>query len=145
LKIDNAVLLLAGNGKHQDEIKSLTEKLGIAEKIIFLGQRDDMYDFYNAMDLFILPSLYEGFGIVAIEAECNGLKTLLSDQVPKTAAITDNAEHLPLDLDTWCEKIHAIYKNGYERKDSSEIVRKAGFDMADNIKILEKIYAGEYK
>jgi glycosyltransferase involved in cell wall biosynthesis len=144
IEIKNAVLLLIGStGSKEKYIHNLVHEAGLTEKIIFLGERNDVYNLYNAMDIFIMPSLREGFGIAAIEAQCSGLKTLLSDKVPETAAITDITERLPLDLKLWREKTLETYSNGYDRKDCSAIIREAGFDMADSVKTLERIYSGE--
>ena len=73
------------------------EELGIADKIMFLGARTDMPDLYQAMDLFLLPSLFEGFGIVYAEAQCAGLPCFASkDAVPPVAKITDLLEFVSL-------------------------------------------------
>ena len=88
-------LMLIGIGELEQQMRRKVEELGIADKIMFLGARTDMPDLYQAMDLFLLPSLFEGFGIVYAEAQCAGLPCLASkDAVPPVAKITDLLEFL---------------------------------------------------
>lgn len=93
----DAKLLLAGEGELQDDIKSRAEKLGIEENVVFTGVRANANQLYNIMDAFCLPSLYEGLGMAAWEAQANGLPVLLSDKVPREAALSESCRHLPLE------------------------------------------------
>ena len=79
-------------------------ELHLENAVIFTGIRNDTNLFYNAFDLFVLPSLFEGLGIVAIEAEANGCNTFLSTSVPQEAIISQNVEHIPLNINQWVEK-----------------------------------------
>ena len=85
----NAVLLLAGTGEKEQEIRNLAEKMNIAQQVKFLGSRGDMHELYQAMDVFVMPSLFEGIPVVGVEAQCASLPCVFSDQVPKGTEITD--------------------------------------------------------
>lgn len=101
-------LLLIGNGELLDEIKSKVNKLGLENNVIFLGSIDNVYDYYNIMDIFILPSLFEGLGMVGIEAQINGLKVLASDNVPLELNVSNTVDFLPIGneaINCWIEKI----------------------------------------
>ncbi len=88
-KQENARLLLVGDGPLKTEIEDKVKAIGLEEKVIFTGVRSDVADLYNAMDVFVFPSLYEGLGMVAVEAQANGLPVISSTEVPKEAKISD--------------------------------------------------------
>lgn len=145
-KCSNAVLLLIGGdiGEHLiDGVKEKVNSLGLAESVIFYGNTDRVNELYQAMDCFVFPSRFEGLGIVAIEAQTAGLRTLCSDGVPQEAKITDLLEYMPLSdgAEKWAEKI-LTYNDGYQRKDMSEKIAAAGYDIKASAKRLEEIYLG---
>lgn len=92
----DAVLLLVGSGKDQSAIKKQVNERGIADRVRFLGHRTDVDKLYQAFDVFVLPSLYEGLGTVAIEAQKAGLPCFLSNQVPREANVSGTAQFLAL-------------------------------------------------
>ena len=105
------------------------------------GLRSDIPRVLQAMDVFILPSIWEGLGIVAVEAQAAGLPTLCSDKVPIEAHVSDGCYDLPLnDVDRWVDSI--INQLGNERKDTSEQIIKAGFDIKTTSKWLQCFYSG---
>ena len=69
--------------KLEQEAKEKARTLGLQEKVLFLGQMSDVSEWYHAMDCFVLPSLFEGLGIVLIEAQACGLTCFVSDVVPR--------------------------------------------------------------
>ena len=89
-KNNNSILILIGQGPLQDEIKDKVNKLGLDNSVLFLGQLDNANEYYQAFDIFLLPSLYEGLCMVLIEAECSGLLSYTSTEVPLEAKVTDN-------------------------------------------------------
>lgn len=93
----DARLLLIGGGELESRIRSKAKRLGIEKSVIFAGVRADVNRLYNVMDAFCLPSLYEGLGMAAWEAQANSLPVLLSDKVPQEAALSENCRHLPLE------------------------------------------------
>ena len=137
----NSILMLIGKGELENKIKRLGKDLGIDNKILYLGVRKDVEKVYQAMDVFLFPSLYEGLGIVAIEAQISGLPIFTSNNVPKLALVTEKSCALPLSLPPkeWAKKI-AEYTKDNIREDSSEKIKKAGFDVKDIIAELLRIY-----
>lgn len=145
----SAVLLLIGGESGEnlgDGLKEIVRSLGLSDNVIFYGNTDRVNELYQAMDCFVFPSRYEGLGIAAIEAQAAGLKTLCSDEVPQEAKITDLLEYMPLSEgpEKWAEKI-LTYVNGYERKDMSEAIVAAGYDIKASAKQLENIYLSCHK
>ena len=138
---ENVKLVLVGDGPLKDETRKKAEELGVADKVLFLGARDDIPRLLNGMDLFLFPSNYEGLGIVAVEAQASGLVTLASTEVPYLAKVSDLMEFLPLSVGAkvWAEKI-MTYTDGYARCDMNDVVKNAGFDIRENAKTLENIY-----
>ena len=109
LSNDNAILLLIGLGPDMDSVKKLASELGILDRVIFLGQRCDISRFYNAFDIFVLPSLYEGLGLVAIEAQAAGLPCILSDTVTREVDVTGLCRFVPItNSGIWAKELSSI-------------------------------------
>src|SRR5699024_11694931 len=85
----DAVLILGGTGEEFDSIQDKAKHLNLNDNIIFTGSTSEIPDLMQAMDVFIFPSIYEGLGIVAIEAQSAGLPTIVSENIPKEAYLTD--------------------------------------------------------
>lgn len=139
----NSVLLLIGEGELKEKIREKVHGLGLDEAVIFYGLASNANELYQAMDCFVLPSNFEGLGIVVIEAQAAGLKTICSDVVPKEAQITDLLEYMSLleSAEKWADKI-LTYSESYERADMSEKIENAGFDIKKSAEQLEKLYIG---
>ena len=88
IKQDNAFLVLIGFGDMEREMMDKVSLLGISDRVINLGRREDIALFYNAFDAFLLPSLYEGLPLVVIEWQISGLPCIISDSITKECAIT---------------------------------------------------------
>lgn len=142
LKIrENSVLVIGGDGELSESLKRKADSLGISEKVMFLGNVDNSSELYQGLDCFVFPSLSEGLGIAAIEAQASGLVTVCSDGVPKEAGVTELCSFMPLTASPreWAE--HIISRtSGYERKSYAEEVRAAGYDIRDTAEQLRKIY-----
>lgn len=105
----DAVLLLVGTGEARGSIEHLVAERGLSDRVLFLGQRIDMPQMYAAFDLFVLPSLYEGLGLVAVEAQRSGLPCLLSDQITREVDVTGDCSFLPIDdSSVWTEAVCGI-------------------------------------
>lgn len=140
-KQSDCILLLVGGGDLEKEIKTKAKNLGLDDAITFYGTTSNIGDIYQAMDCFVLPSHFEGLGMVAIEAQAASLRTLCANTIPNEAQITDFVEYMSLSdpPEKWAEKILS-YKNGYERKDMFAEIKAAGYDIADSAKQLEDLY-----
>ena len=138
-KKDNAILMLIGVGELEEEVKNKVKNLGIEDKVLFLGKKNDAYRYYQAMDLFLFPSKYEGLGMVSIEAQASGLPVICSTSIPSEAKVTDLVSYLSLQdgIEKWVDVVIDTYSN-YSRRDTSEEVRNAGFDIrTEAVKLLE--------
>ena len=137
----NSILLLVGFGRLQKDIEDLVYKEGLTNKVIFTGVRSDVNRIMQAMDVFVLPSLYEGLPVTLVEAQTSGLPCIISDRVPPDCSIipelisTCKLEESP---EKWAELI--IEKSRVERKDRKKEIEQAGFDVANTAKWLEGFY-----
>ncbi|MCC8076498.1 MAG: glycosyltransferase family 1 protein [Clostridiales bacterium] len=106
-KNPNALLLLVGTGEKEAEIRKQTEKLGINGRVRFLGSRDDVARLYQAMDVLVLPSLFEGVPVVGIEAQFADLPCVFSDKVPKEVKLSEKTVFLSLEQppEQWAKTI----------------------------------------
>lgn len=139
-KDERAVLLLVGDGYLETELRNVVKRHDIEEKVIFTGAVDNVEDYMQAMDIFAFPTLFEGLGIVVVEAQAVGLKCLCSTGVPQEAKLTDNVEFLEFDKDKWVAGM-LKYSNGYTRIKMGEQIRNAGYDITEEIEVLENIYS----
>lgn len=139
---ENAKLLLIGDGPLKKQIEDKVSKLGIDDRVIFTGVRSDVADLYNAMDVFVLPSFYEGLPVVGVEVQANGLPFICSSNVTKEILITDRVELMDLSsgIKAWKDVI-CKYAGKNRIKAEAEIVN-SGFDITVEAKKLEKIYGG---
>lgn len=97
-KHENSFLLLVGRGKQESELHKLVCDLKIEDKVKILVSRDDIPELLKAMDVFILPSRFEGFGIVLVEAQASGLPCVVSESVPSQVYLSKQMNRLSLDL-----------------------------------------------
>ena len=141
-KNNDSVLLLIGQGPLMDEMKDKVKTLGLDSAVKFLGQRSDVNELYNVMDLFLFPSLYEGLGMVLIEAQTNGLFCLASTEVPKIAKVIDNVKFISLkeNASTWCSNIETI-----GRSIDLKTIKNSGYDIVTEAKKLEQKYINYIK
>ncbi len=95
-KNPDSKLLLVGSGPLEDKIKKKVEKLGLKNSVLFLGQRDDINKLYSAMDIFCLPSLYEGLPVVGVEAQATGLPCMFSDRISSDVKRTELIKFIKL-------------------------------------------------
>lgn len=137
---EDAILLLVGDGPLMGNVKEKVHRLGLDGAVRFLGVRDDVDRLYQAMDVFALPSRYEGLPVVGVEAQTAGLPCVVSDCVSKEAQITKNIVFVPLDADIemWSKKI--LDCGSICREDTVQKVRNDGFDIAAEAEMLREFY-----
>ena len=140
-KTHEAVLLLAGGAAQDgeaDKVARILEKSNAHNAIRLLGIREDIPELMSASDVFLLLSLYEGFPIVSVEAQCSGLVNILSDVVSPEILITDNVVFGSLNdsKDNWLKLLESSYKKAtaVSRNEACEAVRCAGYDIHDSSK-----------
>ena len=134
--------MLIGDGELNREIKEKIASLKIEDKVILYGSSSDVSSMLSAIDIFIFPSIYEGFGLSVIEAECNGLPCYISENVPKSAMVTSNVRQFDLSngAQWWAD---SILKENNNRVDEVEMIKSAGFDIDSTVRQLERIYTEE--
>ena len=137
-KNPDSKLLLVGSGPLEDEIKKKVEKLGLKDSVLFLGQRDDINKLYSVMDVFYLPSLYEGLPVVGVEAQAAGLPTIFSNGISSEAIISKNAKIVAVqEVEAYIKKIDEVTQNNKQRMSAA---------ISENMSIkkeaikLEKLY-----
>lgn len=143
-KRENYVLLIVGNGPLEEQLKQQALELGISDSIIWAGEQKNVVPFYCAMDQYVMPSRYEGFGLVYLEAQCCGLPCIGSENVvPYEVRVTDNMKYISLQQSTeyWAEEIikQPIF-NDNERETISKSIPQMCCDISDYAKRFEKIY-----
>lgn len=141
----NAKLVLVGEGELKDKAQEKVRSLGLQDKVLFLGVRKDIYRILNAFDIFLLPSLYEGFPFVLVEAQASGLTCFVSDNVSKEAKLLNLYFTVPLSKSAkeWAESI--LDNVHYNRCNTADIIKQKGFDIKDNVQWLEEFYIKQYK
>lgn len=95
-QIPNVHILLIGTGEKRSEIEKRIIKEKIETIVTIIDPVEDIYKYYSMMDLFVMPSNFEGFGIVVVEAQFNGLRVIASDKVPHDTAVSDKIKYLPI-------------------------------------------------
>ncbi|NLL63293.1 MAG: glycosyltransferase family 1 protein [Ruminococcaceae bacterium] len=140
-KNENAVLFIVGEGDLEELVKEEVKKRGLERLVLFLGLRQDIEKILFATDVLIVPSIFEGLSMVAIEAQCTGAKCILSNTVPKEACITDLVSFVDLEAPdlVWVESIIDSLKVKVNREKYSKIVRDEGFDTENTIRTIKKI------
>lgn len=143
----NTKLILVGQGPLKKEIEQQIKQLNIEDYVLMLGQRADVNEIYQAFDIFLFPSLYEGLGMVAIEAQAAGNLCIVSTEIPKVAKVTKKMEFLDLSSPNqrWVDCILSAIDNIGEKSDISidEFVN-AGYDIKQESIKLEKQYLKLY-
>lgn len=136
----NATFVSAGKGDELDNIKQKAKQSGIENKVIFLGLRKDVPNVLQAFDIFIMPSMYEGLPVSAIEAQAAGLKCLLSDVITAETNVTGLVAFMSLNDSalSWAKTIQSMLP--YERTDTSAQIRNAGYDIQAAADYLTNFY-----
>lgn len=126
----DSVLLLAGAGPLQEGAEALVAELGIQDSVRFLGQRSDANRLYQAFDAFALPSLYEGFCVVGVEAQAAGLPCLFSDAITREVGLDPRSRFLPLDEQAWADALTRIRSERSESREMALAVCDYGISAA---------------
>lgn len=137
----NSVLLLAGDGPLINNIKMKVNKLGLQDNVRFLGVRNDIEKIMQGMDIFLLPSLYEGLPVVGVEAQASGLLCILSDEMTKETKVLESTEFISLEKTAyeWSNIILEKYEV-FSRKNRKNDIIKANFEIKTESKKLEERY-----
>lgn len=141
-KDPNTMLLLVGKGELEKNIREKIVEFGLMRNVIFTGVRSDIPALLSAIDVFLLPSLYEGMPNVVIEAQATGLPCLIADTISKEANVTGLVQYLPLiDPVLWAEK--ALSMISEKRKGTKDIMTEKGYDIETVCKQFVRLTFGE--
>ena len=140
--LPDARLALIGIGELEQSVKEKASAIDLQDKILFLGQMADVSEWYQAMDCFVLPSLFEGLPVVGIEAQAAGLPCFFSDRVTDEVLLSPQAHRVPLSADDaeWAREILASRQAGTDRNLGADVVRRAGYDIHAEAQKLQEIY-----
>lgn len=135
----NVRLVLLGDGELREDVEQQINQLGLQGKVLLLGLRKNVEDYFSAMDCLVLPSLHEGLPVVIVEAQANGLNCFVSDTVTKEVQISDLVHYLPIDQgeSIW---VNALRSCKPERKDVSDEIRNSGFCIKESSRWLCNFY-----
>ncbi len=136
----SARLVLAGTGALQDKIRKKVHDLGLSHAVDFLGDCNDVAELLTSVDVFCMPSLFEGLGIAAVEAQCAGVPCVLSDRIPKEADVSGTVTYLSLETSPrkWAEEL--LRHKHQERADNRKKIVEAGYDIRNTAALLQDFY-----
>lgn len=136
----NSRLILIGRGENEVKIKQMTQTCGLADKVLFLGYREDIPELMSVMDCFVLPSCFEGLAIVGVEAQAAGLPTFISTEISRELELTPLSYSLSLHDDSklWADKILQV--TGKNRENFELKLIAAGYDIRTEIGEMTKFY-----
>lgn len=142
----NSKLILVGDGPDRNALEQLAKQKGIADRVIFVGNTNDVAGYLMAMDVFVFPSKHEAFGYAALEAQASGLPVIASNSLPDAVKLSENVVFLPIDNDSISKWVDAITNTNCDnRYKGLEIVRKAGYDLETTTKQVEELYFSSSK
>ena len=136
----NAVLLLVGDGELRPQIETAISRKGLEDAVLMTGVQANVWDYYQVMDVFAFPSVYEGLAVSMVEAQTAGLPCCVSANVPQETAITDLVEFIPLESGAshWADRI--LQRANDPRRDMGAAMTQAGYAIATTSQWLEDFY-----
>ena len=138
----NSILVLIGEGELEGRMREKARALGIADNVLFAGLQSCVDRWYQAMDIFLLPSLFEGLPVVGIEAQASGLACLFSDAVTDEVVLSPRALRVPLTEtdDGWAQALFTLAHGDFSREAGAEVVRDAGYDIVYEAQRIQQLY-----
>lgn len=136
----NAKLLFVAEGELEEDIKAYANEIGVFDSVIFTGRVDDVSKYYSAMDVFLLPSIFEGLGMVLIEAQASGTPCVVSTNIPIDAKVTDGIEFLGIEEspEKWAKKVIEMSNRRIDNPIDS--IKSFGYDIKDEAKKVEAMF-----
>jgi glycosyltransferase involved in cell wall biosynthesis len=138
----NATLMLVGDGNLRGKIQQMVKEKGLDNAVIFTGMRKDNYRLLQAMDVFILPSKWEGLPLAVLEAQANGLRCIVSDKVSKQVAVLDNLEFCPIEQaeQLWANAVGKMVSSRVGQEEINLRFREKGFEIKTEANKLRELY-----
>ena len=140
-------LVMIGAGHDFEEVKAKTKELGLTHRVIFTGSVNNVPNYLSAMDMFVLPSRFEGQPFVVVEASANGLPIILSDKISRESNLTGKLKFVSLDPKAWVEEIQqtALPSRDNESNDNIKRLAAQGYDAVKNAEDLYELYVDRMK
>lgn len=142
----NSVLLLAGEGPLLADIRDKVNSLNLTDAVKFLGVRSDINNIMQCIDVFLLPSLYEGLPVVGVEAQASGSLCILSSNMTKETKVIETTKFLNISDEPkeWAKYILEEYKK-FKRKDTKQEIINSNFEIKSEAKKLQNDYIELYR
>lgn len=136
----DSVLMLLGDGSLKQEIQELVKQKKLQDKVLFMGNRKNVNDYFQAMDYFVFPSLFEGLPGTVVEAQAAGLKCLIADTITKEVVFSDMVKRLSLEKTAkeWAD--YVLRTKEYARENTLQMIENAGFDVKQQVKTMTEFY-----
>ena len=136
----NTKLMLVGEGLLQEKVCQKIKELNLQNDVILCGAISNVHEVMQAMDIFVFPSIFEGFGIVGLEAQALGLPVIASDRVPKDLQITELLSYMSLEdsSEKWAKEI--LKQKHTERENFHKEIISAGYSIEQTANIIGKLY-----
>ncbi|POQ98654.1 hypothetical protein AU468_12380 [Alkalispirochaeta sphaeroplastigenens] len=137
-----ALLLLVGDGELREQTEAKVRHQGLEESVRFLGSRPDIPDLLQAMDLFLMPSLFEGFPVTLVETQAAGLPCLIAANITPAIDFVPDLIHrreIAHDPAQWAQQALEIVR-GSSRRDTSAAMKESGYDISENADLLVQLY-----
>ena len=138
----DARLVLVGAGELEEAMKEKTRTLALEDRVRFMGQMTNVSEWYQIMDCFLMPSLFEGLPVVGIEAQAAGLPCFFSERVTDEVLLSPNARRISLDASDgeWAKEILRVRQADVDRASGADLVCRAGYDIHEEARKLQNLY-----
>lgn len=143
----DAFLVLVGGGPYMDKIKDLVKRKGLSESILFTGPVSNTNEWYQAFDLFLMPSLHEGLPVVGVEAQAADLPCIFSSEVTQEIKLSDKSQFLDLKIsaEEWAKRVNEVLMHLPERNNNYQLITDNGYNIKIEAQKLQDLYISLYK
>ena len=141
----DAYLVLLGDGELMETVKNKAKELGVADSVLFVGNVGNANEWYQAFDVFMLPSIWEGLPVVGVEAQAADLPCIFSDNVTKEIGLSDKASFLSLhaDMDSWVSEIQKKMQMT-QRENQEALITENHYNIEKEAVLLQERYLKLY-
>ena len=135
-----AILMLLGDGSLKQEMQELAKQKNLQDKVLFLGNRKNVSDYFQAMDYFVFPSLFEGLPGTVVEAQAAGLKCLIANTITGEVVFSDMVKRMSLEKTAKDWANYVLDTKEYTRENTLQVIEDAGFDVKKQVKNMTEFY-----
>lgn len=143
-KMKKAFLVIIGEGELEEKLLKKIKKYNLTDRVVILHNISDVYNYLQMMDVFVMPSLYEGLPVSLVEAETSGLGVVIANTISEEAVlIKENISVMSLDANAfdWAKQVIEVDKRiRNNRKSQEDRIAENGFDIRKEVKRIEKFY-----